>query len=207
MRRQSCLLLTAALLVTGGCVSSGSVGPAGATRAAGGESAAGSGQFDLNRYIIGPEDVLMISVWREEGLTRQVRVRPDGRISFPLVGEIQAAGRTAPELQAELTKRLQAFVTAPAVSVIIEDINSYKVYVLGEVERPGLLPVKGPVTVLQALALAGGLKPFAKGDRMILVRQDEGRTLRVRLNYRDIVLGRNGAVNLKLEAGDTLVVP
>lgn len=158
-------------------------------------------------YTIGPEDVLMVSVWKEEGLTRQVRVRPDGFISFPLVGEVRAAGLTAAQLQADLTRRLQAYVTAPAVSVIVEEINSYKVFVLGEVERPGLVPARSQITVLQALSLAGGLKPFADGDRMVLVREVDGKTVRVRLNYRDLVLGRNGAVNLVLESGDTLVVP
>lgn len=158
-------------------------------------------------YLLGPDDVLTIAVWREEGLTRQVRVRPDGRISFPFVGEVEAAGRTAADLQAEITRRLEALITAPSVTVVVDEVNSYKVYVLGEVERPGLLPVKGPVTVLQALAIAGGLKPFADGDSMVLVRRIGDRVYRVRLNYRDLVLGRNGAVNLTLDGGDTLVVP
>lgn len=209
MRPQRCLILVAALLLTSGCASTDQNAPAsraGRTGAAAGGAAA-TGEVDQARYVIGPEDLLHIAVWREEGLTRQVRVRPDGRISFPLVGDIQAAGLTAPQLQAELTRLLQAYVTAPAVSVIVDEVNSYKVYVLGEVAKPGALPVRAPVTVLQALALAGGLKPFAAGDRMVLVRQLEGRTLRLRLSYSDLVLGRNGAVNLTLESGDTLVVP
>ncbi len=210
MRRHSCLLLTAALLVTGGCASAGPaapVGPAPARTGAGVGPAAPATAVDRGRYVIGADDVLLISVWREDGLTRQVRVRPDGRISFPLVGDIQAAGLTASQLQTELTRRLEAYITAPAVSVIVEEVNSYKVYVLGEVERPGLLPARAPVTVLQALSLAGGLKPFANGKRMVLVRQRDGRTERIRLNYGDLVLGRNGAVNFTLESGDTLVVP
>lgn len=209
MRSQRCLILVAALLFTSGCASTHQNAPASragrAGTAASGQAA--TSELDQARYVIGPEDLLHVSVWREEGLTRQVRVRPDGRISFPLVGDIQAAGLTAPQLEAELTRLLQAYVTAPAVSVIVDEVNSYKVYVLGEVERPGALPVRAPVTVLQALALAGGLKPFAAGDRMVLVRQLEGRTLRLRLSYSDLVLGRNGAVNLTLESGDTLVVP
>jgi polysaccharide export outer membrane protein len=172
-----------------------------------GANASAASEIDQARYVIGSEDVLHISVWREDGLTRQVRVRPDGRISFPLVGDVQAAGLTAPQLQAELTRLLQSYVTAPAVSVIVDEVNSYKIYVVGEVERPGALALKTPVTVLQALALAGGLKPFAHGNRMVLVRERDGKTVRVRLNYRDLVLGRNGAVNLTLESGDTLVVP
>lgn len=162
---------------------------------------------DTATYVIGPEDVLSITVWKEEGLARQVRVRPDGRISFPLVGDIQAAGLTVVQLQVDLTNRLSSLVTAPAVSVIVDEINSYKVYVVGEVARPGLLPTKAPVTVLQALSLAGGLKEFADGSNIVVVRQVSGATYRARLNYKDLVLGRNGAVDLLLETGDTLVVP
>lgn len=158
-------------------------------------------------YVIGPEDVLSISVWKEEGLTRQVRVRPDGRISFPLVGEVVAAGMTAERLREELSHGLQKYITAPAVGVTVDEINSYKVYVLGEVERPGLLPAKAPISVLQALALAGGLKPFADRSGIVLVRQIEGQTYRLRVDYADLVLGRTGAADLVLESGDTLVVP
>lgn len=158
-------------------------------------------------YIIGAEDLLSVTVWKEEGLSRQVRVRPDGRISFPLVGDLQAAGLTTAQLQIELTSRLASLLTAPAVTVIVDEINSYKVYVVGEVARPGLLPTRSPVTVLQALSLAGGLREFADGDNMVLVRQVDGRTYRARVNYKDLVLGRNGAVDVMLESGDTLVVP
>ncbi len=235
MRSYSRLVLVALLLVMSGCASTRPSGPtARSTRtdvAAGvsasaasetmvlvpnllgvpeseaGANASAASEIDQARYVIGSEDVLHISVWREDGLTRQVRVRPDGRISFPLVGDVQAAGLTAPQLRAELTRLLQSYVTAPAVSVIVDEVNSYKIYVVGEVERPGALALKTPVTVLQALALAGGLKPFAHGNRMVLVRERDGKTERVRLNYRDLVLGRNGAVNLTLESGDTLVVP
>lgn len=198
--RHRVLLLVGVVLVAAvaGCASS--------TPARGGR-AAGSTEAASQAYIIGPEDVLTISVWKEEGLSRQVRVRPDGRISFPLVGDLQAAGLTAAALQVELTSRLTSFLTGPAVTVIVDEINSYKVYVVGEVERPGLLPVKAPVTVLQALAMAGGLRPFADGGNMVLVRQTDGKTYRARLNYKDLVLGRNGAVDVLLESGDTLVVP
>ncbi len=200
MQRREWLLAGVALMMAiTGCASSTPPRLVGGSAAAGGDG--------VRAYVIGPEDVLTVAVWREEGLTRQVRVRPDGRLSFPLIGDIQASGLTAAQLQTELAKRLQLYVTAPAVSVIVEEINSYKVYVLGEVERPGLLATRGPVTVLQALALAGGLKPFADGSRIVLVRQVGERTHRARLDYGDIVAGRNGAVNVVLESGDTLVVP
>ena len=202
------LFLAAALILLHGCASGSSgtsaVKPASAADA---QAADRPGPAERDPYIIGPEDVLSIVVWREEGLGRQVRVRPDGYVSFPLVGDVDAAGLTAPQLEAELSKRLEAFVTAPAVSVIVDEVNSYKVYVLGEVGRPGPLATRVPVTVLQALSLAGGLKPFADGDRMVLVRQMGSKSYRVRLNYGDLVLGRNGAIDLALEPGDVLVVP
>jgi polysaccharide export outer membrane protein len=176
-------------------------------RLVGGSPGAHASSEAARAYVIGPEDLLTIAVWREEGLTRQVRVRPDGRISFPLVGDLTAAGLTAAQLQTELTSRLRALVQAPVVTVIVDEINSYKVFVLGEVERPGPVPTRVPVTVLQALSLAGGLRPYADADSIVLVRERGGRTTRVRLSYKDIVLGRRGAVNLTLESGDTLVVP
>jgi polysaccharide export outer membrane protein len=207
-------------LLLGGCASSGGGGaeparvpvqtaPSPAVEAPpSGPASGASGPVERERYVIGSDDVLSISVWKEEGLSRQVRVRPDGRVSFPLVGDVDAAGRTAPQLEAELSRQLAAFVTAPAVSVVVDEVNSYKVYVMGEVAKPGPLPARSPVTVLEALALAGGLKPFADGNRMMLVRQDRnGQTVRMRLSYKDLVLGRNGAVNHTLESGDVLVVP
>lgn len=224
MKSARYLLAAAAILLLVGCVSgaasptpepladtTGDVAPVPSRPEASGAAAAGaavpSAESSEGLYRIGTDDVLFISVWREEGLSRVVRVRPDGRISFPLVGDVRAAGLTAPELERELARRLQAYITAPAVSVIVEEVNSYKVYVLGEVMRPGQLAVKSPVTVLQALALAGGLKPFAAGNRIVLIRARGGRTERIRLDYNDLVRGRNGAIDLTLESGDTLVVP
>ncbi len=208
MLRRNLLFVGVALIVAiAGCASSPPVRPAGRLAAAAGSGDAGPQAALTSAYVIGPEDVLTITVWKEDGLTRQVRVRPDGQISFPLVGDVRAAGITAAQLQSDLSSRLRTLLTAPAVTVIVDEINSYKVYVLGEVERPGLLPTKGPITVLQALALAGGLKPFADGSNMVLVRQADGQTYRARLSYGDVVLGRRGAVNLVLESGDTLVVP
>jgi polysaccharide biosynthesis/export protein len=203
MQRGGFLALAAVSLALAAC-SSPRPTPA---RAESGASQEAAADATAPRYVLGPEDVLTIAVWKEEGLSRQVRVRPDGKISFPLVGDVQAAGLTAAALQAELTKGLERYVTAPAVSVTVDEINSYRVFVLGEVERPGAVQSRQPITVLQALALAGGLKPFAKGHRIMLVRQVGGKTYRAQLSYRDIVLGRNGAVNVTLEPGDTLVVP
>jgi polysaccharide export outer membrane protein len=203
MQRGGSLALAAVLLASAAC----SAPRPTPTRADSGASHAPAASATPSPYVLGPEDVLTIAVWKEEGLSRQVRVRPDGKISFPLAGDVQAAGLTAAELQADLSRRLEQYVTAPAVSVTVDEVNSYKVFVLGEVERPGAVQSRQPITVLQALALAGGLKPFAKGHRIMLVRQVGGKTYRAPLSYRDIVLGRNGAVNVTLEPGDTLVVP
>ncbi len=158
-------------------------------------------------YHIGVSDVLSISVWNQEALKATMPVRPDGRIAVPLLGEIVAAGRTPAEVQAELAKGYERFVTAPAVSLVITEINSRKVFVLGEVEDPGVFDILTPTTLLQALAMAGSFTDFAKKDEVVVVRSQGGASQRFEVSVKAITSGRNPDDNLLLLPGDTIYVP
>jgi len=158
-------------------------------------------------YRIGPEDVLHISVWKEEDLDRKVLVRPDGGISFPLAGDLQVSGRTPLEIQDEIRSRLQRFVPDAEVTVAVEEISGYTVFVLGEVNEPGQFTLGRYVDVLQALTLAGGVTPYA-GERDIRVlRRQDGKEVTYSFDYRDIKRGRDLEQNIILQSGDVVVVP
>lgn len=157
-------------------------------------------------YRIGREDVLEVAVWHEPELTRVVPVRPDGRISLPLAGEVEAAGRTPSELQAHVAQALAPFVRDIKVAVVVREINASRVFVLGEVARPGGFPLRGPMSVVQALAFAGGRTEFAKNELVWLRQQENGSTERVPLSFRDLVKGE-AAGALWLRPGDVLYVP
>jgi polysaccharide export outer membrane protein len=157
-------------------------------------------------YHIGKEDVLEVVVYREPELSRVVPVRPDGKISLPLAGEMDAAGKTPAELQQRITAALDSWVHEPAVSVLVREINASRVFVLGEVVRPGGFPLRGPMTPVQAIALAGGRTPYA-GDRVVWLRdKPDGTTEKATLSFDDLVKGeaRGG---LWLARGDVLYVP
>ena len=158
-------------------------------------------------YEIGPEDVLEISVWKEEGLTKQVLVRPDGGISFPLVGEIHAAGKTASQLQQEITQRLEKFLTDPIVSIAVMKIVGNKIYVIGRINKPGEYAAGRYVDVLQALSMAGGLTPFASENNIKVLRKENGKDLVFRFRYSDVKAGENLDQNIILKGGDVVVVP
>lgn len=158
-------------------------------------------------YRLGPEDVLEISVWREDALKREVLVRPDGGISYPLIGDVQAAGKTIDELRGEITKRLEKFVPDAAVSVTVLKAGSQKIYVLGKVTKPGEFPVGRNVDVLQALSMAGGLTQFADQNGIRVVRRDGDRQQVFPFEYGRIVRGENMQQNILLRAGDVVVVP
>ena len=159
-------------------------------------------------YVIGPEDVLAISVWHEAELSRLVPVRPDGKISLPLVGDLKASGLTPHELEAELAKGLDAYIHKPQVTVIIQEVNSHKFYILGEVQRPGSYPLSPNMTVLSALAIAGGFRDFAKVKQIYLLRLlADGTRSRIRFDYKAAVNGGNSYRDLELKSGDTVVVP
>jgi polysaccharide export outer membrane protein len=161
---------------------------------------------EQGEYRLGREDVVEVSVWRDNDLSRVVPVRPDGKIAMPLVGELQAEGKTAPELAEEIRTKLGPFVENPRVTVIVREVNARKVFVLGEVQKPGSFPLRGDMTVLQALAQAGGLAQFADPDGIVLVREHDGKVERYNVKYSDMVDGnQNRAVFLS--SGDTIYVP
>jgi len=156
-------------------------------------------------YQIGPEDVLRISVWENKELSQDVVVRPDGRISLPLIQDVQAEGLTAAELANLIHERLQSFIRNPQVSVIVIQVNSPKIYVIGSVSRPGPYPLKGDMSVLQALSLAGGFTQFASPRSIKVVRNRNGKQEVRKINYYEVV--DDGEGNFLLGPGDTIVVP
>lgn len=160
-----------------------------------------------SEYVIGVSDILTLSVWREEQLQATVPVRPDGRIVVPLLGEIDVVGRTPLEVQAELTTGYEGFVTAPAVSLVVKEINSRKIYVLGEVEEPGVFDILTPTRILQALAMAGGFTEFAKKDDVVVIRDGAEGGSRFEVSVKAITAGKSPNDNILLLPGDTIYVP
>jgi len=159
-------------------------------------------------YTVKPGDTLLISVWKEPDLQGPVLVRPDGGFSFPLAGQMDARNKTVAELQQELTTRLKKYISDPVVTVSIQDIKGNKVYVIGQVQKPGEFVVNPRVDVMQALSMAGGMTPFAAlGDISILRRNDTGQQQSLPFKYTDVVRGKNLQQNIMLQAGDVVVVP
>lgn len=157
-------------------------------------------------YTIGIEDTLSIFVWKEEDLNRKVLVRPDGKISFPLVDDVMAAGLTCRELADSIREKLLSYIKEPHVTVIVEEINSFKVYVLGEVNRQGVFTLKSPAKVLQAIAMAEGLSEFAKKSDIMIIRKDADREKIIRIDYGKIVSGEKPDDNIYLKPYDTIIV-
>ena len=158
-------------------------------------------------YVIGSQDMLDISVWREPDFSRTVPVRPDGKISLPLLNDMQAAGLTPSQLAAELTKSLNKFVTNPQVTIIVTQINSQRFYVLGEAARPGAYSLIPEMTILQALSNAGGFTTYANSKKIYLLRQENGKQQKLLFNYKDVIAGKRTEQNIVLKNGDTIVVP
>ena len=159
-------------------------------------------------YTVKPGDILAVSVWKEPDLQGPVLVRPDGAFSFPLAGQMDARGKTVQELQQMVTERLKKFISDPVVTVSIQEIKGNKVYVIGQVNKPGDFIVNPRVDVMQALSMAGGTTPFAAlGDIMILRRTDGGQQQALPFRYTDVIRGRNLEQNITLQAGDVVVVP
>jgi polysaccharide export outer membrane protein len=159
-------------------------------------------------FIIGADDVLAVNVWKEPDVSRSVPVRSDGKISLPLVGEVQASGQTPKQLELEIAKRLQNYISEPDVTVIVTAMNSQKFNILGQVARPGSYRLTSPLTVLDAIALAGGFRDFAKQKSIYVLRQSaDGTQTRLPFNYKDVIKGKNAQQNVQLEARDTIVVP
>jgi polysaccharide biosynthesis/export protein len=158
-------------------------------------------------YVIGAQDVLDVNVWKEPDMTRIVPVRPDGKITLPLINDVEAAGSTPQQLAATVTERLRKFITEPQVTVIVTQINSQRIFVVGEVLRAGAFPLVPGTTVLQALASAGGFTTFANVKKIHVMRTVNGKHIQLPFNYREVLKGDNADQNIKLEPGDTVVVP
>lgn len=158
-------------------------------------------------YVIGSQDVLDISVWKESELTRTVPVRPDGKISLPLLNDVQAAGLTPTQLAESITTSLKKYVTDPQVTVIVKEINSQRVYIMGEVNRAGAYPLLPDMTFLQALSSAGGFTQFANLKKIYMFRMENGKQVKYPFNYKDVISGKRPEQNIILKAGDTIVVP
>jgi polysaccharide export outer membrane protein len=158
-------------------------------------------------FVIGNDDVLTINVWKEPDISRSIPVRSDGKISLPLVGEVQAAGLTPLKLEKDIAGKLKNYISEPEVTVIVQQVNSQKFNILGQVARPGSYALANSPTVLDAIALAGGFRDFAKKKNIYVLRQGASGESRIPFNYKDVSQGRNMSQNVKLQPGDTIIVP
>jgi polysaccharide biosynthesis/export protein len=159
-------------------------------------------------FKIGPDDVLAINVWKEPEISRSVPVRSDGKVSLPLVGEVQASGQTPKQLEAEISKKLTSYISEPEVTVIVQQIKSQRFNILGQVTKPGTYPLSNPTTVLDAIALAGGFRDFAKKKSIYVLRQTaDGSSTRLPFNYKEVIRGKDPQQNIRLEPRDTVYVP
>jgi len=158
-------------------------------------------------YVIGPEDVLYIQVWREEALTSTVPVRSDGLISLPLINEVQASGLTPLQLRESLTEKFKNFVENPTVTVMVMEANSFKVFVTGQVRNPGLYRLRAETTLLQIISLAGDFTKEANPKKIVIIRREHGKDKRLDVNYSEIIDGVNPGSNFVLRPGDTVFVP
>lgn len=201
LRRSVPLLVAIAILATTPAL------PAQAPQAARPAPDGVAGVPTLPDYVIGIDDVLGVLFWREPDMTGDVTVRPDGLITVPLVGEILAAGLRPEALREEIAKAAARVLEDPNVTVVVRQINSRKVFITGEVAQPGSYPMLAPMTVVQLIALAGGLNEFADKESISVLRVEEGRTRSFKFNYKDVAKGKNLAQNIVLKPGDTVVVP
>jgi polysaccharide export outer membrane protein len=158
-------------------------------------------------YVIGPEDVLSVVFWRDKDLSADVVVRPDGKISLPLVNDIQAAGLTPEELRSRVVAAASKYVEGPNATVVVKEIHSRKVFITGLVGRPGAFPLTTGMDVLQLIAIAGGLQEFADAKNIVVVRKEQGQPKYLKFNYREVIEDQNSRQNVQLQPGDTIVVP
>jgi polysaccharide biosynthesis/export protein len=203
------VVLFGGLILTSGLWAQAVVDKAPAQPGISGQAANSSGtQPHDNSFVIGNDDVLAINVWKEQDISRSVPVRSDGKISLPLVGEVQAAGQTPLKLEQAIADKLKNYISDPEVTVIVQQINSQKFNILGQVTKPGSYPLTNSPTLLDAIAIAGGFRDFAKKKSIYVLRQNpDGTQVRLPFNYNDVVKGKNLAQNVKLEPRDTIVVP
>ena len=163
-------------------------------------------QTQSSSYIIGPNDLLTIHVWREPDLTQDVSVLPDGRITYPLIGEVMAQGRTVLELKMAITEKIKNFVTAPEVTVIVRESRSRIIHTIGNVNSPGPYPMAPNMTVLQALSAAGGFAEWANRKKILIIRREGDKEIQLRFNYKEFISGKNIKQNIVLKPNDTIVV-
>lgn len=172
------------------------------------EASGVSAKAQDDSFVIGVDDVLAINVWKETEISRSIPVRSDGKISLPLAGEVQAAGQTPRQLELQIGKRLQNYISEPEVTVIVQQINSQKFNILGQVVKPGSYPLTNSPTILDAIALAGGFRDFAKKTSIYVLRQNpDGGQSRLPFNYKDVIKGKDAEQNVRLQPRDTIVVP
>jgi polysaccharide export outer membrane protein len=176
-----------------------------AAPAAGAETSAAKPHDDS--FVIGNDDVLAINVWKEPDISRSIPVRSDGKISLPLVGEVQAAGLTPLKLEKDIAEKLKSYISEPEVTVMVQQVNSQKFNVLGQVSRPGTYVIANSPTVLDAIALAGGFRDFAKKKSIYVLRHGASGETRLPFNYKEVSQGKNMAQNVRLQPGDTIIVP
>jgi polysaccharide biosynthesis/export protein len=203
----ACALLSSALWAQAG---SGNAAPETASTSNPAPNAAVSAapKAHDDTFVIGNDDVLAINVWKEPDISRSVPVRSDGKISLPLVGEVQARGRTPLKLEQDIAERLKGYISEPEVTVIVQQINSQRFNILGMVNRPGSYAITNSSTVLDAIALAGGFRDFAKQKGIYILRQNaDGSQTRLPFNYKAVVKGQNPSQNVNLQPRDTIVVP
>jgi len=176
-------------------------------QAAPGPAGAATGVAPPPGYLIGPEDVLIVLFREEKDMSGEVVVRPDGKISLPLVNDIQAAGLTPDQLRANLQETATKFLQEPTVTVVVKTINSRKVFITGMVAKPGPYPLTAPTSVLQLIAMAGGLNEYAEREHIVILRTENGRQTSYRFNYKELAQRKKLSQNMELRAGDTVLVP
>lgn len=209
--KASVFTFSAAILAVVACVGQ-TTASASEQASANGQSASAAGPAAAGvalpaDYVIGPEDVLGVVFWRDQDLTGDVTVRPDGMVTLPLLGDVSAAGLTPDALAEQVQKTASKYVQDPSVTVVVRQINSRKVFITGEVRTPGAYPLVAPRTVMQLIALAGGLNEYADAKGIIVVRSENGRTQSFKFNYKDVAHGKKLEQNILLKPGDTVVVP
>jgi len=158
-------------------------------------------------YVIGSDDVLSVVFWRDKELTADVTVRPDGNISIPLINDVHAAGLTPAQLKDRIAEEAKKYIEDPSVTVVVKDIKSRKVFITGEVRKPGPYPLTGGMSVLQLISVAGGLADYAKAEKISIVRNEGGKPQSFKFNYKDVLEGKKLAQNIELKPGDTVIVP
>ena len=158
-------------------------------------------------YLIGPNDLLNIFVWKEPELSQDITVMHDGRITFPLIGEVMAKGKTATELKDAITEKLRAYITAPEVTVIVRESRSRRIYTVGKVNLPGPYPLEPGMTVIQAISAAGGFAEWADTKNILIIRNENGKKVQLRYNHKEFMSGENLNQNIMLKPNDTIVVP